>query len=708
MGFLSPLLLAGAALAAVPVVLHLVMRRQARPLVFPALRFVQQRRDSNRRRMRLRHWLLLALRCALVALVAFALARPTLKGSGLRGKEGAPLAVAVVMDNSLRMDYVHQNRSRLEQAAGTAQELVGKLPEDSSVAVCDLGRAAAGFAPDLSAAVSRLRTLRTAADARPLAAVVVEAVALVAEQAERRQEVFVFTDMTSSAWNEEGRQAVDAALGAAPGVRIYIFDVGVATPKNAALGELVVRRSVLRPGEPLEVQAPVSSNLGGEPPLVELRITGADGRPATRGQQIVELDASGQARVAFGDVADLPLGTHQGSVQLATADPLSVDNTRYFTVEVRPPAKVLLLAERPGDARLVQLALAPPVAGVPTRFEAAVAPFATAAVPSQDNFHAVLMLDPPALSEEIWTRLAEYASAGGGVGLFLGHNAEFQALNAEAPQRLLPGRLLRISRDATYIRPQRLDHPALAGLRNYEAEFPWPLCKVFRYWQLGKPASGTYVAATFANEDPAVIERVVGRGRVLTVTTPFSDPLAPEGRQPWNVMLSAEVAFPFLALCDQLTGYLAQDADERLDYLAGETARVRLGPQQQVTNYVLRTPDGQSSGRVGAGDGELAVGATDELGNYRLTAGGEAKTLDRGFSVNARPEVSDLTRLDPELLLDALPKDRVRLASNLDEVEAYVNVGRSGRELYPWAIAMVALVWGAEHVLANRFYGKTV
>ena len=80
MGFLTPALLAGAALVAIPIVLHLVMRRQPRELTFPALRFVQQRREANRRRMQLRHWLLLALRCLLVAGLAVALARPTLKG----------------------------------------------------------------------------------------------------------------------------------------------------------------------------------------------------------------------------------------------------------------------------------------------------------------------------------------------------------------------------------------------------------------------------------------------------------------------------------------------------------------------------------------------------------------------------------------------------------------------------------------------------
>jgi hypothetical protein len=701
MGFLTPLLLAGMAAVAVPVVLHLVMRRQARQLSFPALRFVQQRRDSNRRRMKLRHLLLLALRCLLVAGIAFALARPTLKGSGLRGKEGAPLAVALVVDNSLRMEYVHQNQTRLEQSTEAARSFVGKLPEDSSVAVCDLGRAASGFAPDLNAASSRLKNLRATAGARPLASVIVEAINLVAQQADRRQEVFVFSDMTAAAWPEDGVQTIEAALAAAPDVRIYVFDSGVAAPKNASLGELKVRREILRPGEQLHIETSVASTIGGDAPLVELNLTGEDGRLEKRGQQIVEFDGEGKGRVSF-DVADLPLGTHQGLVQLASADPLAVDNSRYFTVEVRPPARVLLLAERVRDARLMREALSPSAGGESTRFDCKAATFEKAGEEQLDNFQAVLLLDPGALTDELWKRLDEYAAAGGGVGIFLGHNADAQALNGDAPQHLLPGRLQRISRDETYLRPRRLDHPALADLREYDV--PWPICKVFRYWQFGELGSDPYVVAAFANEDPAILERTVGRGRVLTAATPFSDPLTPEGRDAWNVFLAPEVAWPFVAVCDQLVGYLAQDAEERLDYLAGETARVRLGPQQQVSSYVLRMPDGQASSRVATGGEELAVGATDELGNYRLTAGGRTEKLDRGFSVNAPPEVSDLRRVDPAMLMATLPKDRVRLAESLDQVEEYVNVGRSGRELYPWAICLVALVWGAEHVLANRFY----
>jgi hypothetical protein len=706
MGFLTPLLLGGAALVAVPIVLHLVMRRQARELIFPALRFVQQRRESNRRRMQFRHLLLLALRCLLIAGLAFALARPTLKGSGLRGKEGAPLAVAVVVDNSLRMQYVNQNRTRLEQATKTAAELVAKLPEDASVAVCDLGRAASGFAPDLNAATSRLKNLRSTAAARPLATVVADAINLVAEQEERRQEVFVFTDLAQAAWGEEAVEAVNAALSAAPDVRIYVFDAGVATATNASLGQLEIRQSALRPGEALHIEADVAASAGAKAPLVELSLVDDDGRSEKRRESLVELDAKGKGRVTF-DVVDLPLGTHQGSVKLVADDPLEVDNTRYFTVEVRPPARALLLAPRVQDARFVREALAPSQATRSTRFECNVLAFDQAAEATLDDYNAVLLLDPGPLPDELWTRLNEYVAAGGGVGVFLGHNAlgELEAFNAEAPQKLLPGKLRRNSRDETYLRPRRLDHPSLVGLRNYEADLPWSVCKVLRFWEFDAPlASDAYVIAPFANEQPAIIERNGGRGRVLTTTTPFSEPLTPEGRESWNVFASPEAAWPFVGVCDQLAGYLAQDADERLDYLAGETARVRLSPREQVTNYFLRTPDGQATGRVAVGGEELAVGVTDQLGNYRLTAGGRSGRLDRGFSVNAPPEVSELSRIDPAELVAALPKERVRLADELDEVEAYVNVGRSGRELYPWAIALVAIVWGAEHVLANRFY----
>ncbi|MFO8110287.1 MAG: BatA domain-containing protein, partial [Thermoplasmata archaeon] len=81
MAFVNLSLLLGTLLVGVPIVLHLVMRQKPTPLEFPAIRFLRQRRESNQRRLRLRHWLLLLLRCLVLALAALALARTSLSSN---------------------------------------------------------------------------------------------------------------------------------------------------------------------------------------------------------------------------------------------------------------------------------------------------------------------------------------------------------------------------------------------------------------------------------------------------------------------------------------------------------------------------------------------------------------------------------------------------------------------------------------------------
>src|SRR6516162_5966325 len=71
-------LAAGAALAAVPVILHLFMKQTPKHVIFPALRLIRERHKRSKKRLKIKHWLLLAARMLLLALMALALARPTL------------------------------------------------------------------------------------------------------------------------------------------------------------------------------------------------------------------------------------------------------------------------------------------------------------------------------------------------------------------------------------------------------------------------------------------------------------------------------------------------------------------------------------------------------------------------------------------------------------------------------------------------------
>ena len=365
------------------------------------------------------------------------------------------------------------------------------------------------------------------------------------------------------------------------------------------------------------------------------------------------------------------------------------------------PARVLLWSESTRvRALFIREALSPSLLEQPNRFLCEVQTFDQA--DALADVQAAIVLDPPPLPDPLWAALLEFAESGGGVAICLGHNAELAGMNAQVAQRLLPGPLKTRARDATYLRPRRLDHPSLAALKDFEESIPWPQCEVFTYWEYGDLHKDHYVVARFANNEPAIIERRAGRGRIMTWATPLSDPLQLPEREPWNVLPAQ--AWPYVAICNEMTGYLTQSAGERLNYFAGETVRVPVDGRQGVSKYILKAPTGQRQRRTSPpGEAAIVLSTTDRIGNYRVTTGGE-EGLDRGFSVNVPAELSDLTRADPQALADAMPEGRFEIAETLADAEEYVDVGRSGRELFPWIIMAVSLVWGAEHLLANRFY----
>jgi hypothetical protein len=118
-GFLNPLWLWALPLAAVPLILHLVARRQPPTVPFPAVRYLQQVTRDHRRRLKLQHWLLLLVRTLLMLALLLAAAGPTLARDGLVGH--APAAMVLVLDNSPSSGAVTDGTpmlDRLRQAAG--------------------------------------------------------------------------------------------------------------------------------------------------------------------------------------------------------------------------------------------------------------------------------------------------------------------------------------------------------------------------------------------------------------------------------------------------------------------------------------------------------------------------------------------------------------------------------------------------------------
>ncbi len=563
MGFVTPALLAGAALVALPIVLHLIMRRESKLLKFPALRFVQQRRMLNQHRLRLRQWLLLALRCAIIAFLAFALARPTLRGSIGAGKEGAAVASALVFDNSLRMQYESDNQTRLQKAKELAGWLVNQLPADSPVTIVDRAGQQRGQDLTRDAVEMRIERLDLSAAVRPMEDALRDATRWLQSKKDYRGEIYVFTDLSAEAWPEATVAAFAKSLDEMPGANVYLVDVGALEPKDRGLGALKLSGQQVASSGLLQLTTELlTTGAAGKEPetTVELFMGDRAEKPEKRGQQIV-VNHDPSTPVEF-SLSGLEPGTHQGFVRIVGRDALPCDDVRYFTVDVRPPSKVLLLGEKAADTLFLHEALAPTAAvGVAqSEFACDVRQYSEVGKARLADYAAVFLVNPPPLPNAVWDSLADFSEAGGGVGISLGRNARREEMNGSEAQRLLPAKLRWQSHEPTYLRPVAVEHPALSSLAGMADSVPWSEFPVFKYWELEPGAVTADVVATFANGKPAIVERQIGTGRVLMMTTSISDNASDN---PWNLLPTAPDPWPFIALANGLARYLTARANRK-------------------------------------------------------------------------------------------------------------------------------------------------
>src|SRR5258706_4299074 len=106
MAFLTPFFLAGLGAIAVPVLIHLIQRERKRVVEFPSLMFVRRIPYQSVRRRRIRHWWLLLMRVAAIALLVLAFARPFFRQSAMAAAATVGAReVAILLDQSASIGY---------------------------------------------------------------------------------------------------------------------------------------------------------------------------------------------------------------------------------------------------------------------------------------------------------------------------------------------------------------------------------------------------------------------------------------------------------------------------------------------------------------------------------------------------------------------------------------------------------------------------
>ncbi len=715
-------LAAGVGLAALPVLLHLFMRQTPKHVVFPALRLIRERQRQSKKRLRIKNWLLLLARMAILALMALALARPRLYSQVPLGDDSIPTALGLVFDTSLSMKYKDKDKTRLDEAKERAREIIAKLPESSLVFVVDsaLPGVPVGLPP--SAAQKIVDALLIHPVNRPLNAAMGQVYTAVAESELPLHVVYVLTDLARSAWDpDKPAEGLDQLAKSKQGPQrikttTFVLRLSPQEVHDVAVAAVEPSTTEVTMGEPVEIKAKIRSQ--GPTAVKCMAEFWLDGKK--KDEKPVEIAPDGQTEVRFVTPPRLQEGElHRGVVKLTgTLDPLEDDDQRYFTFKMRPPIRALVLSDARYEADFVAYALDPDPAAIsrPVIVERGKpAELGGRFRDAMHNYGCVFLLNVASLDATGWGVLNGYVHEGGGLVVAPGHRALVESYKSDIATQLLPAELgtkKLAAAETTFGKVSDISHPVFErGGKDLATNLG--VAPVFRYWTVKQnEGNAVHTLLSYSDGAPALIERVFKgpkSGRVLLWTTPLCRIPVNVGEvkrraDAWN---DFPLGWSFLVLMNEMVPYLAGSSSEQLNFEAGENALLSLGPGSRFTSFVLTGPDPKTPPQSVPSPSSdfLEVTAPQAIGQWTVKAIAPDKTAkELGFSVNVPHAESQFAMLEKPDLDTIFGKDGYLLAEDAKSHHEIETLKRYGYEIFPWMMLLILIVVSLENVLANTFY----
>jgi hypothetical protein len=633
MAFLSPFLIWGIALGAIPLIIHILNRRRFRRVEWAPMHYLKLTIQRNRRRIQLEQLLLLLLRIALPMLLFFFVARPVVNPTGLEQWLGsrARTSQVVLVDDSLSMGSRAGDSTAFSRAQQAAAALLSSVrPQDR----CTLLAASAPRTPvvhevegskrdELSAAVA---SLSLGATHVAWSTVLESTLEVMKSCTYPTKQLTILTDLRKSGWDKSasgiGRRYGDA------GVKLRLVDVGADDIANVSVAALL----------PLD-----RTILAGTESQWEAAIQNDSSRTLTGAKAVVRVDDN-PTEIALPEIAPrqttrVPLsvrfpgsGPHSVSLQLADDD-LPGDNHRWAAAAVKDSLLIRLVDGEPSTQPFgseVDFLAAPLSIGVGAAEAWRVEVVLENDFLSQrlDPADVLVLANVAAPTPEQSERLTSLVKSGMGLMIFTGAKLDVGLYNDL------------LFRPDSPVLPFRLKNWADENIRGLFVEplHPSPVEKLLEL----KPSAlerisarqimtvdeqgssdSVRVLARWNNPSraPAIIERNLGQGRVLFWTT-TADRAGTEWPIEPSFVLAVREAVRGAARPTQFGNTITSgERMVRVVYSNHQVANAKLSPPGGGEPKALRaTPVNQDGPDQDRGPAfEIAVGDTRKAGVYRLS-----------------------------------------------------------------------------------------
>lgn len=659
MGFLSPWFLGGLLAAGIPIYVHLLRQHRSNPLPFSSLMFFERRTQSSIKHRRLKYLALLALRIALIVLLALMFANPFVRRSESAASGRKLLVLAV--DSSFSMRAGGRFGAAKQQAI---EALSSFRPGDRGQIV--------SFSAGVqfhTQAVEDVQELRSAivsmqgGDGRSSYGELARTLRGLAQSGGPPMEVHVFSDMQRSSLPSPFSE-----LALPPEARLLLHSVSEKREPNWYVESVNAPHSVFQPKKTRVRTTIAGAGTEAKDLNVQLLLNGK-----SLESKRVKVGANGRSTVEF-YLPDAPYGLNRAEVRIDGGDQLREDDTFPFALERKESSRVLFVhdARQGRGAGYFRTAVeAMPDAG-----------FALDAVTSDqvgnvspDKYAFVVLSDVSNLPGSFASALTSFVRKGGSVWVALG------------PASIARGRVPLAEFPINESRYASRDTERFQAIGSVDETYP-AVGKVnkfdgVKFYLAAKVDPGkARVAARLADGTPLLIEQRLGEGKVLVFTSTFD-----------NISNDLPLHASFLPFVEQAALYLSGNEAADLDYPVDSSLELRASRDSDASVDVI-DPEGKRA---------LSLRESATAQAFRLSRAGFYE-VRRG---NGRQELIAVHTDRRESDLDVIPKETLALWQNTGQTPGVDGTGGTQQQkpfsLW-WYFALALLgVTVAESLFASRY-----
>ncbi len=624
--FLNPAVLFGLLAASIPVLIHLLNLKKLKKIEFSTLSFLKELQKNKIRKLKLKQWLLLALRVLIILLVVTAFARPTLKGVALGGTTSAAKTTAVfILDNTFSMSAVGADGSYFNQAKQTIIDLLNNLQEGDEAAlvlVSDQGNEEIKPTLNLSEFRKQIKDVDISFSSGTLNHSIIRAGGILNNSRNFNKEIYLLTDFQKGRLEAEGALP-DLSRLLNDKVKLYTFDYSGKDIYNLGIDKFDVNTRIFEKDKPVSFKVTVT-NYSEQPTDNTVVSLFVDGKRSA--QQSISL-SPGESKAIDMETEAKSTGYIDALAELEDDDILQ-DNKRYTNFFIPDKIPTAIFYDNQDDVKFIETALGlSGEAGTVKLTEKNLNQLSSYDLSQFD----VVMIDGAENISDI-DRLRTFVESGGGLLLLPGGNTSVtdfakicSVLGLPAPEGTA-GKLNE-TRNAVAFEKVEYDHPLFQNIFSSSENKKMQSPDIYYHYKISTQGKGINIIS-LTDGTSFLGDYKIGKGRALLMNT--SPVLS------WSNFPLKNIFAPLML---KSVFYLASKEKPENEYFAGQPVTVSLSgavlPQIKVerpdkTEDLINL---EKSGNLNY----ITYSKTDVTGNYKFFSG--QKDIAE-LAVNANPKES--------------------------------------------------------------------